>query len=143
MSERDGKGFESYRIGEASKILGLSIDTLRYYEKIGLLKPVSRNGSGMRIYDRNDIFRLAFIQRAKTMKFTLEEIATLLELRDEPQSARNDIRELTRRKLAEVEMRIKELDALRCELSILIDRCCQSRHGCPIIEEIDHSKSAN
>jgi len=137
MSDFGGKVIVSYRIGEASRMLGLSIDTLRYYEKIGLLQPVSRNGGGLRLYDRNDIARLEFIQRAKTMKFTLDEIATLLVLRDEPQSARDDVRELTRRKLVEVEARIEELAALRRELSLLIDQCCQSPQGCPIIEEID------
>ncbi len=140
MSEYGGQVMETYRIGEASKILGLSIDTLRYYEKIGLLKPISRSGNGVRVYDTNDLSRLEFIQRAKTMKFTLTEIATLLVLRDEPQSARNDVRELTRRKLAEVETRIEELDALRQELSLLINQCSKSRQGCPIIAEINGDK---
>jgi MerR family transcriptional regulator, copper efflux regulator len=129
-----------YRIGEVSRILGIGMDTLRYYEKRGLLPPVSRTSNGVRLYDEKDLSRLRFIRRAKTMKFTLDEIATLLVLREGPQQARDDVRELARRKLAEVEARLKELDALRQELRLLVNQCVGSEQGCPIIEGIDRKK---
>jgi len=67
---------KSYRIGELSSLLGLSADTLRYYEKIRLLPPVTRNASRLRLYDDKDVSRLHFIRRAQRMNFTLAEIAT-------------------------------------------------------------------
>ena len=67
---------KSYRIGELSSLLGLSADTLRHYEKIRLLPPVTGNASGLRLYDDKDVSRLHFIRRAQRMNFTLAEIAT-------------------------------------------------------------------
>ena len=63
-----------YKIGEIKKITGHSADTLRYYEKIGVLPPIARNASGLRCYDQKDISRLKFIKRTQLMNFTLDEI---------------------------------------------------------------------
>jgi DNA-binding transcriptional MerR regulator len=94
---------KSYRIGEVAKQLKISIDTLRYYEKIGLSAPISRNSGGIRLYDPSDIAGIQFIQRAKMMNFTLEEIKNLLKMRGNPQLMRSDVRELTQQKLDEIE----------------------------------------
>jgi len=126
-----------YRIGDVTRITGLSADTLRYYEKIKLLRPVSRAASGVRVYDELDLSRLRFIQRAKSMNFSLDEIARLLEMREDPQNARDDVRELTRRKRKEVEDHLEELDTLRKELTLLINLCRGSEAGCPIIDDLD------
>jgi len=129
-----------YRIGDVTRLTGLSADTLRYYEKIKLLRPVGRSSSGVRVYDEGDLSRLRFIQRAKAMNFSLEEIARLLEMREDPQHARDEVRELTHRKLEEVESHMDELDTLRKELTLLINLCRGAEAGCPIIEDLD-SKS--
>lgn len=126
-----------YRIGEISERLGLSIDTLRYYEKIGLLPKVTRRPSGIRKYTDQDITRLKFIRRAQTMNFSLQEIAELLKLREDPWQARKGVQELTCHKLAEVESRLQELQALRDELRSLLKQCRETQEGCPIINEID------
>ncbi|TCK17862.1 MerR family Zn(II)-responsive transcriptional regulator of zntA/MerR family copper efflux transcriptional regulator [Thiogranum longum] len=126
-----------YRIGDITNLTGLSADTLRYYEKIGLLPRVSRTASGIRQYQERDISRLRFIQRAQKMNFSLAEIGDLLQMREDPQHARDEIRELTRNKLAEVEKQLKELDTLRKELRLLVNLCRGSSDGCPIIENID------
>lgn len=130
-----------YRIGDIARLTGLSADTLRYYEKIKLLPPVHRTASGVRSYDERDVSRLRFIQRAKAMNFTLEEIGRLLEMREDPQHARNDVRELTHRKLEEVESHMKELDTLRRELTLLVNLCVGSKAGCPIIDDMDSRTS--
>ncbi|WP_275099672.1 heavy metal-responsive transcriptional regulator [Sedimenticola hydrogenitrophicus] len=131
-----------FRIGEVARLTGLSVDTLRYYEKIKLLRPVGRSLSGVRLYDRHDLSRLRFVQRAKAMNFSLEEIARLLEMREDPQHARDEVRELTHQKLAEVENQMKSLETLRRELTLLVNLCHATRDGCPIIEDLDvHSKS--
>ncbi len=94
---------KSYRIGEVAKQLKISIDTLRYYEKIGQLAPISRNSGGIRLYDPSDIAGIQFIQLAKMMNFTLEEIKNLLKMRGNPQLMRSDARALTQQKLDEIE----------------------------------------
>jgi len=127
-----------YRIGDITNLTGLSADTLRYYEKIGLLPRVSRTVSGIRQYEERDISRLRFIQRAQKMNFSLAEIGDLLKMRENPQHARDEVRQLASAKLAEVEERVNELDTLRKELQLLLNLCRASEDGCPIIEKIDN-----
>ena len=127
-----------YRIGEAASQLGLSPDTLRYYERIGLLPKVGRNG-GARVYDDRDLSRLHFVRRAQAMDFSLAEIAALLRMREQPQRARQGVRTLTVKKLAEVEHRLKELNHLRRELRLLVNLCAGNGKTCPIIRRIDRS----
>ena len=126
----------AYRISEVSEITGLSVDTLRYYEKIALLPKVRRTSSGLRSYTDRDLSRLSFIQRAQTMNFSLAEIAALLRMRDAPQTVREEVRELTAAKLAEIDARLQQLNTLRRELQLLLNLCRGSEEGCPIIEGI-------
>ena len=125
------------QIGNVSARTGFSKDTLRYYEKIGLLPRVARNDAGLRIYDTRDISRLGFIKRAQRMKFSLAEIGQLLEMRDNPQNVRVDVRALTQGKLTEVEEHINELTTLRNEMQLLVNLCANAVDGCPIIEDIE------
>ena len=81
-----------YKIGELVSLLGISADTLRYYEKIGLLSPVHRTPSGIRRYFSRETSTLRFIQRAKTMNFSLDGISRLLKMREDPQNARQEVR---------------------------------------------------
>ena len=126
-----------YRIGDIARLLAISADTLRYYEKIGLLPRVGRSGAGLREYGERDVSLLRFIQRAQKMGFSLAEIAHLLAMRENPQQARDDVRTLTAAKLEEVEARLKELTLLRDELRLLLNLCRGAKDGCPIIETID------
>jgi DNA-binding transcriptional MerR regulator len=125
------------RIGDVSQATGIGVYTLRYYEKIGLLPPIGRTPAGIRVYDDRDLSRLRFIQRAKSMNFSLAEIGQLLEMREDPQHARDAVRALANKKLAAVEGRLKELDVLRRELTLLIGLCRGAAEGCPIIEGLD------
>ncbi len=125
-----------YRIGEVAGRTGLSVDTLRYYEKLGLLR-VERTAGGARLYSERDLSRIGFIQRAKAMNFSLEEIAQLLEMRDDPQHARDQVRELTLQKLRSVETQLEQLETLRRELTLLVNLCRGSEEGCPIIDHMD------
>ena len=127
----------AYRIGEVTRRLGMSADTLRYYEKIGLLPRVARNGSGLRRYDRADLARLKFIQRARLMNFSLDEIRNLLQFRSDPSGSKAQVRELTRRKLDDIGARVDALQALRQELDLLMDSCTGSGKSCPIIDGIE------
>jgi len=130
----------SYPIGQVARQLALSVDTLRYYEKIGLLPKVNRTASGIRAYSDKDISRLKFIQRAQKMNFSLAEIKDLLQMREDPQNARTEVRALTRKKLVEIEDHLEELTTLHNELALLTNLCATSENGCPIIEEIEDSE---
>jgi len=131
-----------YRIGDVTRRLGMSADTLRYYEKIGLLNRIARASSGTRMYEDRDLSRLRFIRRAQKMRFSLVEVAKLLEIRDAPEQARDEARSLTQRKLAAVEERLEEIELLREELRHLLARCAVAEEGCPIIETMaDTSES--
>lgn len=131
------KSTQTYKISDVSEITGLSADTLRYYEKIGLLKNVSRASSGVRLYSANDLSRIRFIQRAKTMNFSLDEISKLLQMRENPGRAKKSVRQLTQDKLVEVEAHLKTLSTLQKELTLLINLCTGSKDGCPIIDDIN------
>ena len=124
-------------ISETSETTGLSPDTLRYYERIGLLTQVGRNAGGQRRYAADDIARLRFIRRAQAMDFSLDEIGQLLALRELDGDVRCDVRALAENKLAAIEARIEALSALRGELADLITACRASERDCPIIGRMD------
>ena len=128
---------KSYRIGGVTKLLDISADTLRYYEKIGLLPVINRTASGIRVYHKRDLSRLRFIRRAQKMKFSLKEIAELIKMREDPQHARDEVRMLTRTKLSEIEEHLNDLQFLRNELQLLLNLCVAGEEGCPIIEGIE------
>lgn len=126
------------KIGQASRRSGFSPDTLRYYDKIGLLPRIGRDAGGRREYDQHDLERLAFIQRAKSVDFSLDEIRALLRFRAAPQAARADVLNLTQAKLAEIECKLADLQHLRNELTLLTNLCrAESGDSCPILERLD------
>ena len=123
----------SITIGRLAKQAGVNIDTIRYYERNGLIPEPARRLSGYREYDATDVARLRFILRAKDLGFTLAEIGELLSL-----SADRNVKGVKRRaeeRLGQVEHKIKELQRVRRGLKTLIDAC--PGHGdlerCPII----------
>ena len=127
-------------IGEAATSTGVSIDTLRYYEKIALLTGIKRNAGGKRLYSSDNINRILFIRRAQSMNFSLQEIKSLLIMRNNPNRARKSVRQLTRDKLKDINQRIDELQALKKELSTLVDLCADSEgsdKACPILSHMD------
>ncbi len=127
-----------YSIGQIGKQLNLSVDTLRYYEKLGLLPNVNRTPSGTRRYSEKEITRLQFIRRAQKMNFSLHEIKELLDMRNNPTEVCGDVQLITQHKLDEIESHIEELSHLRDELRGLLSQCTQGNEGCPIIEGIEY-----
>ncbi len=123
------------RIGALATQAGVSIDTVRYYERAGLLSPPSRTAAGYRIYPADTVGRLRFIRRAKDLGFSLEEIRDLLTLSDRRDSGVAAVRRIASHRLADVEARLGELTALRDGLKQLVDAC--PGHGdpsaCPIL----------
>ena len=129
-----------YKIGEVTKLTGLSADTLRYYEKLGVLSGVSRNAAGVRLYSDKNISTLKFIRRAQQMNFSLLEIKALISMRQNPQHARNSVRQLMADKLKHIEVQLEDLTMLRNEMRLLLNLCHASEGGCPIIEGMDADK---
>ena len=84
-----------------------------------------------------NLSRLRFIQRAKSMNFSLQEIGQLLEMREDPRHARYKVRDLTHRKLEEIEEHMESLKTLRNELKLLVNLCQGAEKGCPIIDDLD------
>lgn len=130
------------RIGEVAKALSVTVDTLRYYEKCGLVPRVARDAGRSRVYTEKDISRLKFIRRAQQMNFSLAEIRQLLELREDPQHVRAEVSELAARKLSDIEQQLDDLTTLRNELTLLLNLCRSADEGCPILERLDEGLRA-
>jgi len=96
-------------IGKLAKACEVKVDTVRYYERVGLLLPLERTEAGYRIYSIDSVNRLRFVRKAQSLGFTLEEIKDLLELSEKPETDCADIREHASAKAAEVEARISDL----------------------------------
>lgn len=130
-------------IGRLAKASGIGVETVRFYEREGLLPPAARTASGYRQFPPETIQRLGFIRRAKRLGFALGEIAELLEL-EEAQGERARVKALTERKLAQIDRRIEELRRMRSALADLTRQC--SGHGpvagCPIIEALADTAGA-
>ena len=126
------------QIGQLAQQVGIGIDTVRYYERQGLLPPPQRRASGYREYGARDVTRLRFIRRAKELGFTLHEIRELLTLSGARHADRAEVRSLAKHRLADIEHRLRELEAMRSALASLVGHC--SGHGpvedCPIIENL-------
>jgi DNA-binding transcriptional MerR regulator len=105
------------KIGEVSKRAELGIETLRYYERLGLLGSPRRTDSGYRLYTESIFARLDFIRKAQAMGFTLEEIARIIQESEKGQSPCADVRRIARRKLEELDLRLKQLRQYRNELA--------------------------
>ncbi|MES7707481.1 heavy metal-responsive transcriptional regulator [Cutibacterium acnes] len=122
------------KIGEVARRVGIPIDTVRYYERNGLLPPPARRASGYRDYHDSDIARLNFVLRAKALGFTLVEIRELLQLSDAAEGDMANIRGLAASKLQDIEQRIAQLARVRDALKGLVDACPGRGHvsGCPI-----------
>jgi MerR family copper efflux transcriptional regulator len=124
-------------IGKLAKQANVGVDTIRYYERQGLLPRVQRAQSGYRLYSQDDADRLSFIRRAKSLGFSLEDIRELLRL-DVATGDRADVKRLSKQRLASIELKIRELTAIRDALAALVTDCSGrgSINGCPIIEGV-------
>jgi Cu(I)-responsive transcriptional regulator len=124
---------ESIGIGALAKRAGVGIDTVRYYERSGLLAPQARLSSGYRRYSELELARLRFIRRAQALGFTLKEVRELLSLSAQRDVAR--VKQSAQAKLNDVGRRIAELERVRTALAKLIASC--PGHGraadCPIL----------
>jgi len=130
-------------IGRLARATGCKIPTIRYYEEIGLLPAPERTSGNTRVYGPDHITRLNFIQHCRDLGFEQSATRQLLELSDHPAQSCTVVSDLARARLAEVNLRIERLNALKGELESMIDKCEGGRVAqCRIIEALaDHGRT--
>lgn len=125
----------TFTIGRLAEHAGVGIDTIRFYERKGLLPQPQRTASGYRLYNQSSISRIRFVRRAKELGFSLDEIQNLLKLQDNS-GPKAEVKAITRRKLEQIDEKISDLNRMRSVLQTLDAECSGkgSVSGCPIIE---------
>ena len=130
-----------YKIGELAKRCEVSADTIRFYEKSGLLSQPQRTDAGYRLYAVEDESKVKFIRRAKQVGFTLQEVSELLSIRVEKhQHTCAEVKSIADDKIDELEIRISELKRFQHSLMNLSDKCCggeESASGCSILDALE------
>lgn len=136
---------DNLSIGQLASAAGVTVETLRFYEKQGLLSEPQRTDSGYRQYPPDSIKRVRFIQHAKQVGFTLNDIGELLALRQDQNTACADIKSRAIRKIEEVDQKIRELERIRDALQRMAQKCsgAGALSDCPILEELDDQEENN
>ncbi len=123
-------------IGRLAKESGIGIETIRYYERLGVLKPVARKESGYRLFDGDSLKVLNFLKQAQSLGFSLAEIKSLLKLKADKKSRCHEVKVKAELHLKEVDEKIERLTRIKTVLTGLVKQC-QDKHtddGCPILE---------
>jgi len=124
-----------YKIGELAAAAGVRRDTVRYYEKLGLLRKPDRTSSGYRVYDAVDLERLNFIRAAQNLGFTLENSRQLLNIRSSDDASAKAVLDIAYAKIKDTESRLRRLIDIRDALQMLADQCPVEvpASDCPIL----------
>ena len=124
------------QIGEVSRRSGCNIETIRYYERIGVIEPPPRRGS-YRDYGPSDLERLRFVQRARELGFSLQEVQALLDLAPQPDENCNQVQAIAAQHLSNVRAKLVDLRKMESALATLVSRCDSSPDGCcPVVESL-------
>lgn len=129
-------------IGSLAKKTGTKVQTIRYYEQIGLMPERGRTEGGQRRYGEAELDRLSFVRHARQLGFSLDAIRELLDLSDHPSRSCEEADAIARRQLKQVEQRMARLKALRTELKRMVHECSGGRTAdCRVLEVLrDHSE---
>jgi MerR family mercuric resistance operon transcriptional regulator len=126
-------------IGQVAKEAGVGVETLRYYEREGLLKEPPRRASGYRQYPEDAVKRIQFIKRAQELGFSLKEITELLALRVDSATSSNEVKQRAEAKLADIQRKVEELLRMKRALEQITHLC--SGYGpvseCPILDALE------
>ncbi|MET4101492.1 MerR family copper efflux transcriptional regulator [Roseovarius sp. MBR-78] len=123
-------------IGDVAQRTGLPAKTIRYYEEIGLVRPL-RETNGYRRFRESDVHKLGFLGRARSLGFSIEDCRGLLALYEDAGRASADVKRIAAAHLARIDAKIAELDAMRATLSHLVDACAgDHRPDCPILSDL-------
>ena len=128
-------------IGMLSKRTGCNIETIRYYERVGLLPTPARSSGGYRLYGTGHLKRLAFVRRARALGFSVAEVRTLLKLADERKRPCADVRVVAAAHLEDVRAKIADLRAMERVLRATVARCAEGTGSdCPLIEALSQGE---
>ncbi|AZI36105.1 putative MerR family transcriptional regulator [Caenibius tardaugens NBRC 16725] len=132
------------KIGDLARLTGTRVETIRFYEKEGLISSQRRTSGNYRIYQQEHLNRLSFIRRSRDLGFTLGQVRTLLDLADDNSRSCAAVDEITRDQLQFVEQKIQDLNALKYELSNLLNQCRQGTIAdCRIIDALAPSRKCD
>lgn len=133
---------EKLKTGEVAAKAGVNVQTLRYYERRGLLKEPERRPSGFREYKPDAVRLVRFIKRAQELGFTLTEIEELLRFREDRRSRCPDVRAAAEAKIEDIERKVENLRAMKRALAVLVSSCSTegSTRECPILEALDDNR---
>ena len=126
------------RSGELAERAAVNLQTIRYYERRGLLRPAGRTASGYKQYDLSAVSTVQFIKQAQRLGFTLGEAGDLLRLRNAEGPRRTTVRAVAAAKVADIEIRVQQLTSMRDALVELVSACEAGKNrGCAIIEALN------
>ena len=136
---------ETLTIGEVARRAGVGVETIRFYEREGLIAKPRRRPSGYRQYPAEAVRRVRFIRHAKELGFTLREISELLSLRVDPHSTCADVRRRARTKIGSIQEKIESLASMKAALERLAASCRGNgpMSECPILEELDREEDSD
>lgn len=122
-------------IGEAAKLSGVNIETIRYYEREGIVPAADRSANGRRLYDAAAITRLRFIRRCRDLGFPVSDVRALLDLSENASKHCKDVRAISKRHLSDVRARLSDLQALEAALADLVKACDDAALECPALKQ--------
>lgn len=131
------------RIGEVAAQAGVNVETLRYYEKRGLLATPHRRASGYREYTPETVVIIRFVKRAQELGFTLDEVDDLLRLRHDQRATCAEVRASATHKMSDIDTRLRQLRAMKHALQLLVDSCVAegAARTCPILEALNEERT--
>ena len=135
-------GVRRLTIGKLAEAAKVNFETVRYYERIGLMPRPTRTNGGQRDYDEEHIRQLIFIRRARELGFRIEEIRSLLALNRSRNGSCADVKAIAASHLADVRAKIDALTKLERTLAVLIGGCTEGRSLCPILDMLDNERDA-
>jgi MerR family mercuric resistance operon transcriptional regulator len=144
MATITGSRAIAFSIGELSRLTGVNIETIRYYERIDLLPPPPRTEGGRRIYGPEERRLLTFIRRARELGFTLTEIRTLLSLGAPGNASCGEVKEVATVHLESVRAKLADLQRLESMLADAVSRCTgDTAPACPVLDILDYRANAS
>lgn len=135
---------ETLSIGQVARRAGVGVETVRFYEREGLLEEPARRASGYRQYAQDAVTQIRFIKRAQQLGFSLKEIAELLTLRVDGETSCSQVKECAAVKLAEVEQKMVELQRMRQAL-LQVTALCEGegpKSRCPLLDALEHDEES-
>lgn len=132
-------------IGKVAKLADVGVETVRFYERIGLLPEPPRSSSGYRVYTTDAVALIRFVRNAKGLGFTLGEIRDLLHIRVAPNATCAEVKNKASRKIADIDQKLEELLKMRKQLEGIVGQCPGQGPAvdCPILEKLETKELQN